>query len=703
MATSVARSSAQRAGGACVRCRKGKTKCVYETGEPPCRNCAKGPHECYLPSERMAYLHGQAPGRPVSASHSRPPRDAAPGPAGSIPEPRPLVVASTPSANRTTNAHKEFITNEHLQECERVVLRTFPACVAFHKTSILQDIQAPDHTLEPVLIYSLLAVAARTSRPMIRRYGSPTAGAETWAAKALGPINVNLNNPTLADVQALCLVIIHEWGSGKAVAAYIFLGQAVRMLQMYRIVNSHNSGRDDYGFVADETQRRTLWLLYMLDCLLTSTPGRRSALTEADYADVSLPCSEDHFDSEEPVYVKTLAQQLEATNHSAVVSPPPGTGEMGDFGFIILAATIWREVVAMLTTNTIYSYREESVTKLLREVDNLRAMLPYQLADKPGQLKNHVTKGTGDTFAMLHCFLHCSSIFLHRRRLLQEVTATSFHLESFRMTPKCHDLVDRLFTSCHAIITILEAVHNRVSREKELAPCFTIFMSFSIFTAGATVAYLSLKGLTPLTAVETAAHIVENSLRFMSQGTEHWPLMSSWLRHLTVMQRVLHNDAASGSRHNSNAALVRDEVSSNADTADHDQRSVPSSSVPPQHSMPAGGPHVNTPFGRGESEPPVTMPRRPGITTINGGPTESPAPPPTNSPPHGSHYASYAPPAESKQLSPPAPGSMHGMPNNSHEPVVASKQDMTAPELCAEFERQLLEMDDLAAFMGGGV
>jgi hypothetical protein len=45
---------------------------------------------------------------------------------------------------------------------------------------------------------------------------------------------------------------------------------------------------------------------------------------------------------------------------------------------------------------------------------------------------------------------------------------------------------------------------------------------------------------------------------------------------------------------------------------------------------------------------------------------------------------------------------MHGMPINSHEPV-ASKQDMTAPELCAEFERQLLEMDDLAAFMGGGV
>ena len=33
----------------------------------------------------------------------------------------------------------------------------------------------------------------------------------------------------------------------------------------------------------------------------------------------------------------------------------------------------------------------------------------------------------------------------------------------------------------------------------------------------------------------------------------------------------------------------------------------------------------------------------------------------------------------------------------------ATSQDMTAPELCQAFERQLLDLDDLAAFMGGGV
>jgi len=61
---SAVRSTALRAGGACVRCRKGKTKCVYENGRAPCKNCAKGLHECYLPSESMSHGgHGVSPAR----------------------------------------------------------------------------------------------------------------------------------------------------------------------------------------------------------------------------------------------------------------------------------------------------------------------------------------------------------------------------------------------------------------------------------------------------------------------------------------------------------------------------------------------------------------------------------------------------------------------------------------------------------------
>lgn len=47
-----------------MRCRKGKTKCVYENGRAPCKNCAKGLHDCYLPSESMSHGgHGVSPAR----------------------------------------------------------------------------------------------------------------------------------------------------------------------------------------------------------------------------------------------------------------------------------------------------------------------------------------------------------------------------------------------------------------------------------------------------------------------------------------------------------------------------------------------------------------------------------------------------------------------------------------------------------------
>jgi hypothetical protein len=60
---SASRTQTLRAGAACQRCRRGKTRCVYENGQPPCKNCAKGMHDCYLPSEGMTASHTTSPAR----------------------------------------------------------------------------------------------------------------------------------------------------------------------------------------------------------------------------------------------------------------------------------------------------------------------------------------------------------------------------------------------------------------------------------------------------------------------------------------------------------------------------------------------------------------------------------------------------------------------------------------------------------------
>lgn len=464
------------------------------------------------------------------------------------------------------------------------------------------------------------------------------------------------------------------------------------MLQMYRILNGHHNPDGGDPFLRDESFRRTLWLIYILDCMLTSTPGRFPALTPQDTSDVALPCSDINFAFGNAVIVKSLRQHFS----NAPVSPTHmPSGEIGEYGYIVLAATIWRDVVGMLATTNLHNFREEECTDLVGKIERLRTSLPMQLIDKPGQINLHMTMGSGYTFSMLHCLLHCATIFVHRRRLLQEVTVRNFNVESFRMSPRCHDLIDRLFTSCHGVISLLTAIET--GAEKDSIATFPIFMLFSAFTASATVAYLSLKGLTPSNAVETAGHIVKDGLRFMQDGNDTWPLMGSWLRHLGVMQRVLNNDAAvatssngGAGRHPSishGAAAVKDEVASNADTnpdtaMDYDQQSnsgISGGPLPPPRSV--------SDAGREGSEPP----RRPsGVTTINGG-SAAGSSTVTSPPPN------HAGPVDAKQQTPEV-GS-----NGTAAADGQANQDMTAPELCAAFERQLLDLDDLAAFMGGGV
>lgn len=46
-----------------------------------------------------------------------------------------------------------------MAECERVISKTLPACVAFHKPSFLQQLRST--TLDPTMVNALLTTAAR--------------------------------------------------------------------------------------------------------------------------------------------------------------------------------------------------------------------------------------------------------------------------------------------------------------------------------------------------------------------------------------------------------------------------------------------------------------------------------------------------------------------------------------------------------------
>jgi len=253
--------------------------------------------------------------------------------------------------------------------------------------------------------------------------------------------------------------------------------------------------------------------------------------------------------------------------------------------------------------------------------------------------------------------------------------------------------VDQIFAASHSIISMLLALENGADKDGML--CFPIFMLFSAFTAGSTVAYIFLKGLAPPNVTETASQIVRDSLRFMHEGAESWPLVMPWNRHLSVMAKVLRDVNSRGERADSgedsktvpqdSPPYMKDDTSSHPDTnpdaMDYDGPQTSGSQEPGQE-------HDSR-----SSEPPA--PRRPGVTTINGG-SAGASTPATASPPSGGHGMKMDSPEPQSSAS--ASGGIPAAANQGGPNV-----DITAKELCNAFERQLLELDDLAAFMGGGV
>lgn len=529
----------------------------------------------------------------------------------------------------------------------------------------------------------------RHSPPMIRRYGAHGGGstaAEHFAGKTIGLIMAALDQPSLADIQALCLLVVHEWGCRNAVRAYVYLGQAARMAQMYRVVHTQIHQNDPDQFLQDESFRRTLWLIYILDCFLTSSPGRHPALSSHDVQGVSLPCTDTNFHFGNPVYVRTLSGD-------APTVMPAGTalGDVGEFGHIVLATKAWRNVVEMMTTTTLETFSEEQCLKLEQDIDAIRQSLPPHFADKPGQILLHITMGSGYTYAMIHSLLNCGTIFVNRRRILQLVTDEQFTMETWSANPHANASVDAIFAASHSIIHSLLALEH--GADKDAILCFPIFMLFSAFTAGSTVAYLALKGLAPTNVTETASNIVRDSLRLCQDGSESWPLVIPWQRHLSVMSKVLRDvntvppsrETREDSKLPIRSPSFKDDAVSQADTSpdvmDYDQTPT---IVEPQNQQ---HPSIE---GR-ESEPPI--PRRPaGIATINGGSVGT-ATPATVSPP---------PQTVQNKIESPEPSSV-SVAGTAQVNAGGPDVDMTAHELCQAFERQLLELDDLAAFMGGGV
>ncbi len=368
------------------------------------------------------------------------------------------------------------------------------------------------------------------------------------------------------------------------------------MAQMYRVVHTHHHQTDPEQFLQDESFRRTLpWLIYILDCFLTSSPGRHPALSSHDVNDVSPSVPR----YELPLRQPRCCRDPERLS-SGLGRPRPPDGEVGEFGHIVLATKAWRNVVEMMTTTTLETFSDQAVphARAGHRCDQTVASDALCRQARPDQPSHHHGQ-------RLHVCAHplAPELRYHLRQPSAAYRAEDGNGRELQRRCLAHgshgntETVDRIFSASRSIIHSLLALEHGADKDSIL--CFPIFMLFSAFTAGSTVAYLALKGLAPANATETAASIVRDSLRFCQDGSESWPSVIPWQRHLSVMAKVLRDvnnivrdrdqDAREDSKPSHQSPSIKEDINSpppdtNPDVMDYDnaQAGVPPAPVPSQ-------------------------------------------------------------------------------------------------------------------------
>ncbi|KAI1365588.1 hypothetical protein F5Y08DRAFT_172073 [Xylaria arbuscula] len=508
-----------RSTGSCVRCRRVKTKCMYETEQVSCRACLRGGYECVFISkaDRMANKRRRIRSCPT---------------VNRTPTIADQTQISTPGATspgvtaRSSNVEEE-LSPELLEECQELLeTQTFLGPFSpFHWPTFRRKLIGRD--VEESLLYAFLATTSRASQRLTARFGSPVAVSDFFSSKSRRCILNHMDNPSIGDVQALLAIILLDWGASRGTQAYMYLGLASRMALRFLPAADHRLATD---FLASEETRRTIWLVFMMEQFLCTGYGRIPAMRARDMQ-ISLPCSEMDY----LFATQTIVPMLDG-GRPPLRLPDDTVGSMSEFGSILQICSIWHLVVTWRSRRRPDEPADPQLDQFEATLLEWQASLPSQYRDKQGRLDLHISLGTGLLFGFIHCVYHCTLVVFHRQRLYthrQEGSALSDD-NGIRDVA-----IETIFSSAERILELTSSLEAATAGN--IAVLVPKFMLFACFIASSAIADISIRQWT--NARQASFKIVRESLRILRDMRHDWPLIEEWHVQLTSMVKVLQDRA----------------------------------------------------------------------------------------------------------------------------------------------------------------
>ncbi|POR34210.1 Putative transcriptional regulatory protein [Tolypocladium paradoxum] len=283
----------RRAPIACRRCRRMRSKCIHDKGQPPCKSCG----EANIPAEQCIFPVRGQPDHDREYRHPRTRADKASSRQASTAKLRRSILDGPVSRHQAAEDWDNLPPLGDLIDGVNRFTRYYFQLGFIPKQQYPERLRKDHRSVNLFLLLSILSISARLSPSLKVRYGTGVKAAEFFMERASSiAIGEVYQEPTLERCQAFYLLSIAQQGSGLRNKSYINMGIAVRMaalMQLHREETYQVQNPTPDLVIRAESARRTLWMLHSQDSL-HSGPLSPVSLAAADITAL-LPCNEEDF------------------------------------------------------------------------------------------------------------------------------------------------------------------------------------------------------------------------------------------------------------------------------------------------------------------------------------------------------------------------------------------------------------------------
>lgn len=435
----------------------------------------------------------------------------------------------------------EFVPETYLEEYE----------TRFLQENCSHSLKYPD----PVVILAILALCSRLHPKMAQIYGrfsedeapqnfAPNFGLQDpildsslstpsqasnyfgWNARHL--LKNVFDSPTIQRVQALCILSSHEWGEANSSRSYMYVGLAARMALVLGLGNESDFSDTldpSTRFIYAETQRRTIWLVYMMDRCNSSGRNRSSCIRLEDIK-VQLPSQEKDFLFGN--YRLLLMAFKEAYRCIRDTSKHENLQKLSCFAFQIVLFEIWAKIAKWVgevggKLEPLPPWDLLSAYNLLsEELETFELSLPVHLQFSRFNLEAHIADGSGGDFGYFHCLFFLCRLFLNREYLF--CSPESFPAGWWE---GCTRTLLQTLDNFHEVTALLRSTNVMV-----IAP----FTGFGVFSTAATCLYFCafpnsiLVKNYPLKGTASEDTVLSLKGKYQDMAQDSMCLLKTWAR-----------------------------------------------------------------------------------------------------------------------------------------------------------------------------